>query len=218
MATAVSHSHETIRFTAEFWDARYGAAERIWSGQPNQQLVAEVADLAPGDALDVGCGEGADAVWLAERGWRVTAIDISAVALARAAAHGAERGVADRITWEVAGVLTWTPPAAAFDLVSSQYMHLPQPHLESLHRRLAAAVRPGGTLLVVLHHPDDMHAHGGPELVMTAEQIAATLDPAVWPTIVASSPERLVTSSDGSTVIRRDAVLRAVRHLSHPSV
>jgi SAM-dependent methyltransferase len=206
----VSHDHD-IRFTAEYWDARYGSAERIWSGQPNRHLVAQVGDLAPGDALDVGCGEGADAVWLAERGWLVTATDISTVALERGAAHAAERGVADRITWQVADVLTWEPPRAAFDLVSAQYMHLPRPELESLHRRLAAAVRPGGTLLVVLHHPDDMHAHGGPELVMTAEEIAESLDPTAWSQVVASSPERPATDADGAAIARRDAVLRAVR-------
>jgi SAM-dependent methyltransferase len=206
----VSHDHE-IHFTAEFWDARYASAERIWSGRPNVHLVGEVADLAPGDALDVGCGEGADAVWLAEGGWQVTATDISSVALERAAAHAAERGVADRITWQVVDVLTWEPPMAAFDLVSAQYMHLPRPELDSLHRRLAGAVAPGGTLLVVLHHPDDMHAHGGPDLEMTAEQIAESLDPAEWPTIVASSPEHPSIAADGATIVRRDAVLRAVR-------
>jgi 2-polyprenyl-3-methyl-5-hydroxy-6-metoxy-1,4-benzoquinol methylase len=210
----VSHDDHEIRFTAEYWDSRYASAERIWSGRPNHHLVAEIADLEPGDALDVGCGEGADAVWLAERGWQVTAADISTVALERGALHAAERGVADRITWQVVDVFTWQPPVASFDLVSAQYMHLPRPRLESFHRRLAAAVRPGGTLLVVLHHPEDMHAHGGPDLVMTAEEIAGSLDPVAWPTIVASSPERPTSGPDGAPILRRDAVLRALRHPS----
>jgi SAM-dependent methyltransferase len=211
----MSHDHE-IRFTAEFWNARYGSAARIWSGRPNHHLVVEVAELAPGEALDVGCGEGADAVWLAEHGWRVTATDISTVALERGAGHAAERGVAGRIAWEVVDVLTWEPPAAAFDLVSAQYMHLPKPELEPFHRRLAAAVRPAGTLLVVLHHPYDLHAHGGPDLGMTADEIAGSLDPAVWTVELAGAVGRTVEGVEGADgpVTRLDAVVRAVKHPS----
>jgi SAM-dependent methyltransferase len=101
---------------AEFWDERYGGSEKLFSGNPNGVLVTEVADLPPGHALDVGCGEGGDALWLARRGWRVTAVDISRVALDRAAAAGAE--MADRIAWARADLAITPPPAGSFDLVS----------------------------------------------------------------------------------------------------
>ena len=96
--------------TQEFWDARYASADAIWSGNPNEQLVAQVADLAPSTALEVGAGEGADAIWLAERGWRVTAVDISPVALERAARRAAAAGesTAAKITWQQADILAWT--------------------------------------------------------------------------------------------------------------
>lgn len=158
----------TIQFSREYWDDRYRSADQLWSGQPNPQLVAQTADVTPGDALDVGCGEGADSIWLASRGWTVTAVDISSVALDRAAAHAAARGekIARRISWRQGDLLSWDPGSQQFDLVSAQFMYLPEAGLRSLHRRLAAAVRPGGTLLIVLHHPDSMHAgpgsHAGP--------------------------------------------------------
>jgi len=162
----VSHEHTAavaIAFTREFWDERYSSADQLWSGQPNPQLVAQTAGLTPGDALDVGCGEGADAIWLAAQGWTVTAVDISVVALDRAAAHAAARGdeLARRIRWRPADLLSWDPGARQFDLVSAQFMYLPEAELTALHRRLAEAVRPGGTLLIVLHHPDSQHAGSG---------------------------------------------------------
>lgn len=163
----MTHDHSpdtTIQFTQEFWDDRYRSAGQLWSGQPNPQLVAQTAGLTPGDALDVGSGEGADAIWLASQGWTVTAVDISAVALDRAASHAAARGdeIAGRITWRQADLLSWDPGQQQFDLVSAQFMYLPEAELESLHRRLATAVRPGGTLLIVLHHPDSMHVGPSP--------------------------------------------------------
>ena len=162
----MSHEHPgdiTIQFTQEFWDDRYRSAGQLWSGQPNPQLVAQTAGLIPGNALDVGCGEGADAIWLASQGWTVTAVDISAVALERAAAHAAARGdeIVRRITWRQADLHSWDPGSQQFDLVSAQFMYLPEAELESLHRRMAAAVRSGGSLLIVLHHPDSMHAGPG---------------------------------------------------------
>jgi thioredoxin reductase/2-polyprenyl-3-methyl-5-hydroxy-6-metoxy-1,4-benzoquinol methylase len=207
------HAHDqVILFTQAFWDARYGATDQIWSGNPNPHLVTVATDLAGGDALDVGSGEGADAIWLAANGWRVTAVDISAVALRRAAARAAGTGV--DVAWEQADVMTWDPAPRQFDLVSAQFMHLPRAPLQALHRRLAAAVRPGGTLLVVGHHPTDLSTSMGrpdrKDLLYTAEEIAATLDPAEWDVSVAT-PERRAPDPECRTITIHDAVLRAVR-------
>lgn len=140
------------------WNERYGSATALWSGEPNPQLSVEVRHLAPGRALEAGCGEGADAIFLAEMGWRVTAVDFSSVALERAGAHAARRGdeVADRITWSEQDLLAWPPPQRAFELVSCAFVHLPAEERVALHRRLASAVAPGGTLLLVGHHPLDL--------------------------------------------------------------
>jgi SAM-dependent methyltransferase len=214
----VSHDHhpdDAVQFTQEFWDDRYRSAGRLWSGQPNPQLVAQAAGLAPGQALDAGCGEGADAIWLASRGWTVTAVDVSAVALERAAAHAAAQGdeIAGRIAWRREDLLTWDPGSRRFDLVSAQFMHLPD--ADSRHARLAAAVRPGGTLLIVAHHPDDArvnvgrpgHVHRFP----SAAQLAAALDPGDWEILVATAVGRSATDLDGQPVTVQDTVLRARR-------
>jgi thioredoxin reductase/SAM-dependent methyltransferase len=196
----------------DFWEERYGSAERVWSGNPNPQLVATAADLPPRTALDVGSGEGADAIWLAARGWQVTGVDVSQVALDRAAGHAAAAGV--DVTWHQADVTSWDPAPAQFDLVSAQYVHLPAPARDALHRRLAAAVRPGGTLLIVGHHPADLETAIKrprlPHLMFTAEQIATVLDPSEWD-IHPSAPTRPHTDHDGQEIIITDAVLRAVR-------
>ncbi|MGP2441237.1 class I SAM-dependent methyltransferase [Streptomyces sp. JW3] len=136
---------------AEFWESRYRALGRVWSGRPNELLVREAAGLTPGTALDLGCGEGGDAVWLAARGWRVTGVDIAATALERAAAHAAEAGVGDRIGWQ-RHELGESFPAGTFDLVSAHYLQSPVAlDQRGVLRRAAAAVAPGGTLLLVLH-------------------------------------------------------------------
>jgi SAM-dependent methyltransferase len=208
---------DTVLFTQEFWDDRYRAAGKLWSGQPNPQLVAQTADLAPGEALDAGCGEGADAIWLARHGWTVTAVDVSAVALDRAAGYAALAGdeVARRISWRREDLRSWAPGPARFDLVSAQYMHLPRTEQVSMHARLAAAVRPGGTLLVVAHHPDDLHANvgrtGRPDMFVSAEEKAASLDPGEWEITVADAIGRSATDLDGQPVTVRDTVLRAAR-------
>jgi 2-polyprenyl-3-methyl-5-hydroxy-6-metoxy-1,4-benzoquinol methylase len=164
-------------FEQAAWEERYRAKPAIWSGRPNPQLVAEAAGLAPGRALDVGCGEGADALWLAERGWHVTAADISTTALERAAAHVAGNEAAARIEWIHADLREQPPAEGAYDLVSAQFMHLPGDERRALYERLAAAVAPGGTLLIVGHHPSDLetaaHRMHCPGMLFTAEQIAA---------------------------------------------
>jgi SAM-dependent methyltransferase len=209
------HSDDPARMLSqEFWDERYGG-EPVWSGRPNLQLVRYAAELPPGVALDVGSGEGADVLWLAGQGWTATGADISPVALARAAGLAQEAGaeIAARITWQQADLLTWVPPEASFDLVTAQFMHLPGPEREAVHRRLAAAVRPGGTLLIVAHHPADLMTVPRPfpaDMFATGEKMAAVLDPAGWE-IETAGPEREVTGPEGTPVTLQDAVLRAVR-------
>ena len=216
----MSHDHEldpAQLMTREFWDERYGSTEQLWSGNPNQRLVEQVSDLAPGTALDVGCGEGADAIWLAAQGWQVVGIDVSPVGLERAARHAEQAGteIAERVSWQQADMLSWAPPPRQFDLVSAHFIHLPSAERESLHRRLAAAVRPGGTLLIVGPHPSDLettaHRMNLPDFMYTAEQVAATLDPDEWEIVVAEAPEREWHDPEGNPITIRDAVLRARR-------
>jgi SAM-dependent methyltransferase len=203
--------------TAEFWDERYRSNRSVWSGDPNPQLVSETAGLTPGRALDAGSGEGADAMWLAERGWLVTAVDISIVALERSTALALERGaqLASRIDWVHADITVWTPAPAAYDLVSVQFMQLAPDLRDPAFRRLAAAVAPGGTLLVVGHHPSDlettMRRPRGAGVLYTAEDVAALLVPHAWNVIRCEARARDAVDGEGRTVTVRDAVLRAQR-------
>jgi SAM-dependent methyltransferase len=205
-------------FSQGFWDERYGAHASLWSGNPNGNLVAEVSGLSPGTALDVGCGEGADAIWLARQGWTVTGVDISTVALKRAAAHAAEAGpeVASRTSWEHVDIFEWDPGAERYDLVSAQYLHPPAGRREALFRHLAAAVRPGGTLLIVGHHPSDLETTVPrpplPELFFTGDDVVALLNPGDWDVVTNAARERSAVDPEGRTVTIHDAVLRAQRH------
>jgi len=141
----------------QFWNDLYLEKPRLWSGAPNGMLVAEVADLPPGQALDLGCGEGGDAIWLADRGWLVTAVDLSRVALERAAAAAGDA----KISWTHADMITNAPPAASFDLVSAIYFPLKRQDDHRALHGLLAAVAPGGTLLVGGHDQRD-HDHHDP--------------------------------------------------------
>ena len=207
----------TELFTAEFWDERYRSRPAVWSGRPNRRLVERAADLAPGTALDVGCGEGADAIWLATHGWRVTGVDVSRVALSRAAAvaAAADAEAAARITWRQADVLEFEPEPAAYDLVSAQFMQLPSALRPAFHARLAAAVRPGGSLLVVAHDVSDLDTTMGrphlPDLFFTADEVAGGLDPGAWEVLVAGALGRPAVDPDGNPVTVHDAVLHAAR-------
>ncbi|MFE7583898.1 class I SAM-dependent methyltransferase [Streptomyces gardneri] len=155
------------------WDSRYADRGQLWSGQPNGALVAEVAGLTPGRVLDVGCGEGADAVWLARGGWDVTALEVSGVALERAAGHARDAGVGVR--WVHAALTEAGLAPASFDLVSAQYPALLRTPEAAAERALLAAVAPGGVLLLV-HHAG-MEARDADE---------SGFDPAdyVWPSMV----------------------------------
>ncbi len=204
-------------FTREFWDERYASAAHVWSGHPNQRLVEQVAQLRPdggGTALDVGCGEGADAVWLARQGWTVTGVDVSQVALDRAAAHAAEAGVADRTTWAQADLLSGAALPQGIDLVCASYVHVPPADLLAVYGRIAASVRPGGTLFVVGHHPDDRATGVRQErfahLLMPPEAIVGALDPQRW-TVEVSAGQTREHPHDGVTRTLTDTVVVA-RH------
>ena len=203
-------------FDEQSFEERYQATDALWSGRPNTQLVREAADLPPGTALDVGCGEGADAIWLAERGWQVTAVDFARTALERGRAHAETLGseVAGRIRWVHADV-TAQLPGDGYDLVSAQFMHLPEPARRDLYARLAAAVAPGGTLLIVGHHPSDLHttAHRMhfPDMMFTSEQIAASLDPTTWQVLAAEARPGATVDPEGRDITIHDAVLLARR-------
>ncbi|WP_344684942.1 class I SAM-dependent methyltransferase [Saccharopolyspora taberi] len=134
------------------WDKMYRSRDQVFSGEPNGVLVAEVTELPAGRALDVGCGEGADALWLAGRGWQVTAVDISPVALQRAAAAD----TTGRVTWTNADLISTPPPAGAFDLVSVQYFPLVRQPGHAALRGLLDAVAPGGTFLFASHDLADL--------------------------------------------------------------
>ncbi|MET9725008.1 class I SAM-dependent methyltransferase [Streptomyces zaomyceticus] len=155
------------------WDNRYADRQQLWSGRPNGALVTEVAGLTPGRVLDVGCGEGADAVWLARGGWDVTALEVSGVALERAAGHARDEGVAVR--WVHAALTDAALPPASFDLVSAQYPALLRTPDAAAERALIEAVAVGGVLLLVHHAGMD-----------TRQPDESGFDPAdyVWPAMV----------------------------------
>ena len=155
------------------WDARYRERDgAMWSGRPNGRLVAEAARLTPGRALDVGCGEGADAIWLARRGWTVTAIDVSDVALGRARQAAELAGVT--VDWVRGDALQTSFPARSFDLLSMQYPALPKAAGEGAVRTLLDTVRPGGLLLAVYHDLDDARReHMKPRGVDPADYVDA---------------------------------------------
>ena len=181
--TALSEEEIRALFEQPAWDERYREKEALFSRNPNPQVVAETERLTPGTALDVGCGEGGDAVWLAGRGWQVTGTDFSGVALERCAALAAQAGVADRTEWRRADARTWTPDGEQWDLVSSQFIHLSDGGMPDLVRRLGDAVAPGGTLLVVGHHPSDLDTGlrwSVDHILFSPEDLLPGLDADAW--------------------------------------
>ena len=197
------------------WDQRWAQALRthgdgLAQRPPNAHLTAEIADLRPGRALDAGCGHGSESLWLATRGWQVTAVDFAATALAYARSAAAAIGpdVAARVDWVEADLGAWTPRPGAFDLVTCLYVHVAG-SVAALVRRMASGVAPGGTLLLVGHRPIDPAtgaetAAAGQVQVSVADALAA-LDPGDWRRIVAEERPR---AAAGSGV---DAVIRALR-------
>lgn len=204
--------HDDAMFEPASWEERYSGEEKVWSGEPNPQLVAEATRLSPGTALDVGCGEGGDVIWLARRGWRVTGADFSAKGLARAAGHAEAAGVADRTEWWQVDARAFAADGRCFDLVTSHYLHPPDGGMAEVTTRLAEAVAPGGHLLVVGHAPSDASTHlsaGHRGAMFLAEDLVPAL-PAGFETLVVEQRPR-TTTRNGVTVSVDDATLLARR-------
>jgi len=194
----------------EDWNSRYAGAELVWTAQPNRFLVAEATGLSPGRALDLGAGEGRNAVWLAEQGWDVTAVDFSDAALAKA--HHLADARAVSLTLVEADVTEYTPAPGAYDLVLVAYLHLPEPKRSEVIGRASAAVAPNGTLLVIGHDASNLtEGYGGPQdplVLATPEAVAAAI---VGLEIEhAHTVERAVATEHGER-IAIDQVIRAHR-------
>lgn len=199
-------------FDEAFWEERYRAHDGGEHSQLNPVLEAETADLEPGTALDAGCGQGASAIWLASRGWRVTAVDIASTALARARERAELAGpdVASRVEWVHADLTSWRPERDHFDLVCALYVHTAE-SLDKQVGRFAGAVTPGGTLLIVGHGPSDPDDASAMRARFTAEQVVGALDPGAWDVDVAETRDRATAGHDGDQVTLQDAVVRACK-------
>ena len=198
-------------FARDDWNARYAQKEYLWTAAPNRRFAEEVAGLAPGRALDLACGEGRNAVWLAERGWEVTGVDFSDVALAKAAQLATSRGV--EVEWVVADVLDDDPVAGAFDLVVVLYLQLPREAMLRAIRGAARAVAPGGTLLVLGHDSANIaDGHGGPKdpaVLYTADDLVPVLEGL---TVEHAGPVRRTVALDqGGEAVAIDAFVRVRR-------
>ncbi len=178
---------------AHDWDERYRGAALLWTKRPNQLMVEEISGLKPGQALDLGAGEGRNAVWLAEQGWQVTAVDFSRVALDRGAAIAKRSGV--KVNWVQADLADYAPAAADFDLVVILYLHLPPGTRRRVLAHAANALRPDGRLVIVGHDLENLTGgHGGPQ------------EPSVLYT-----PNRIAAELPGLTIARRQTVKRHVQ-------
>lgn len=163
--------------TMAAWNERYQQAEFVWSLAPNSFVAEQLADLAPGRALDLACGEGRNALWLARQGWRVTAVDFADVALDKGRRRAANDGL--ELDWVAADLAEYVPEAGGFDLVLIAYLHLLPHDFETVLRRAAGALAPGGTLFVVGHDATNpAEGVGGPQdpyILYTPEKLTAPL-------------------------------------------
>lgn len=210
-AALVEEDLDRLAAPAAYWEGRYARDERMWSGRVNRTVADVAASLSPGTALDLGCGEGGDALWLAEQGWKVTGVDISATAIDRATTVAASADLGERARF-VRAELPDGMPEGAFDLVTASFLHSPVTldRLEIL-RAAASRVASGGHLLVVSHasvppwsHADAQHT----EFPDLHEELAAlALDATAWETVVAETRLRPVTAPDGTATTIDDAVL-----------
>ena len=200
------------RLMREHWNERYRERELVWSAEPNRFLVEEIRNLPQGRALDLGCGEGRNAVWLAEQGWDVTAGDFSDVAIDKGRAMAQARGT--DVDWVVADITDYGPEPEAFDLVLVAYVHLPPDDMAKVWEHAASAVRPGGTLLVIGHHRDNLdQGVGGPQhpaVLYTEHDVVTHLDGFV---IERAEPVLRPVERDGETHQAIDLVVRARRPL-----
>ncbi len=201
-------SHD-LEGAEQFWEQRYRLSERTWSGRVNARLPEVAAELPVGRALDLGCGEGADAVWLAEHGWQVVAVDVSATALERGNEAAAGRNLLDRIDFQRHD-LNETFPDGTFDLISAQYLHSPaRLDRETVLRRAADHVAPGGVLLIVDHAAAPpwarQHLHSFPSI----DDVIASLglDFTTWTRVRAEILERETAGPDGQPATLTDNVI-----------
>jgi SAM-dependent methyltransferase len=203
-----------MTYDRDFWEGRWEQAlrehgDRVAQRPPNAWLTAELAGLEPGRALDAGCGHGSDALWLAARGWHVTAVDFAPAALARGQMTAAAMGLAERIEWVEADLGAWSPPAGAFDLVVCLYLH----EAEAMLERMAGGVAPGGTLLMVGHRPVDP-ATGAPTPAAGQNQISVEAARAAlhgWEVLVAEERPRAQAGTGVDAVIRARRAAQVTR-------
>ncbi len=197
-------------FAREDWNARYAGSELLWTAEPNRLFASEVERLEPGRALDLACGEGRNAVWLAEQGWRTTGVDFSDVALSKAAQLAASRGV--EVEWVAAAVLEHEPERRAFDLVAVLYLQLPHDELVRALGAATEALAPGGTLLVLGHDTTNLtEGHGGPRdasVLFTPEDVVSDLGDL---TIERAEKVRRAVPLDDGEATAVDAFVRARR-------
>ena len=230
----MTHSFEKDYWERHWEQAQDPASDMSDQSGPNPHLKRNIGGLKPGTALDAGCGTGADAIWLADHGWRVTAADISGTALEAAAERAAAASVAAGVTWLETDLTTWLP-TGRFDLVTTSYAHPAIPQLD-FYQRISDWVAPGGTLLIIghLNEPasadhDDGHQQGHPHghahahvvdagaqppsaATATLADITGRLDPAIWRIASAEERTRTVTGPEGHLHPMRDAILRATRY------
>ena len=192
----------------EDWNRRYAGVDSLWSAKPNRFLVAEVEGLEPGRALDLACGEGQNAVWLASLGWDVTAVDYAEVAVAKGIERAARAGVA--VDFQVGDLLDYVPEARSFDLVLILYLHISSDGLRLVLERATEALAPGGTLVLVGHDLLNLtEGVGGPsdrDLLFTPDEVVAGL-----PDLEIEKAERLLRDVDGHDRPAIDALVRARR-------
>ena len=204
----------SLPMQAEDWNRRYAETELLWTARPNRFLVAETEALAPGRVLDLACGEGRNAVWLAERGWKALGVDFSDVAIGKAQRVAEARGVTDATEWLVADLFGYEAEPDAFELVIAFYLQVPADELRAIVGRAAAAVAPGGTFLLVGHDLRNLDSgHGGPKdasVLYLAEDVGGYLDGTGLALERAEPVERPVETEEGER-IAIDALVRARR-------